>query len=73
MSKYKPYITHLDEKKVLEVPFTKMKERIDICKNCYAYNAEKGSCKINGTVVKSFARIKSGCCPNGFWSSYYGD
>jgi hypothetical protein len=69
----KPRFTHLDENKVLHVPFHKYEERHETCKQCYAYDKETGHCKINTAPVSVMIKFKSSNCPLGFWSSYYGD
>jgi hypothetical protein len=70
--KNKPRMMHHNEKVIL-VPFSKYEERIGICENCYARNTENNFCKIINEPYTSRARIKSGTCPQGFWSSYYGN
>lgn len=72
MNEKKPRRTHLDER-VLRVPLAIYDERMSMCKKCYAYQ-EKGSvCKIINLPVSAKTVLKSGACPMGFWTSYYGD
>ena len=66
----KPRLTHLDERKVLQVPFYKYEERVEICKQCFAYEEE--SCKVTGNPTVILCKQKSASCPLAYWSSYYG-
>jgi hypothetical protein len=63
---------HHNEKIIL-VPFSKYEERIAICKNCYAFNQGNGFCKVTNEPCTARAKLKAGMCPQGFWSSYYGN
>lgn len=67
----RPRLMHLDEK-VLHVPFEVYEERNNICKKCYAFQETDSKCKIIGEPITARSRMKSGSCPMGFWSSYYG-
>lgn len=68
----KPRLMHFNEK-VLLVPFRIYEERTEICKTCYAYEEKNGFCKILNQPASARTRVKSGACPMGFWSTYYGD
>lgn len=68
----KPRRMHLDER-ILKVPFRIYEQRIAICKKCYAFNSDGDVCKIVNIPVATRTTLKSGSCPMGFWSSYYGD
>jgi hypothetical protein len=70
--KEKPRLTHHNEKVIL-VPFSKYEERMAICETCYARNKETNVCKLTGEPITARARLKMGACPQGFWSSYYGN
>lgn len=67
----KPRQMHLDER-ILRVSMQIYEQRIEICKNCYAYDdRDEGICKIVSTPVSSKCALKAGSCPQGFWSSHY--
>ena len=68
----KPRRMHLDER-VLRVPLKIYEERMEICKNCYAYDKDGGACKIINVPATARCSLKSGSCPMGFWTSYYGN
>lgn len=67
----KPRQTHLNER-ILHVPFEIYEARTAICKECYAYQADGGVCKIVNSAIASKTLAKAGSCPMGFWSSHYG-
>lgn len=70
--KNKPRMMHHNEKVIL-VPFQKYEERINICETCYARDSEHNVCKITSEPYTARARMKAGACPQGFWTSYYGN
>lgn len=70
--KTKPRLTHHNERVIL-VPYYKYEERISICKECYACDSETSFCKVTNEPYTARAKMKSGACPMGFWSSYYGN
>jgi hypothetical protein len=70
--KNKPRIMHHNEKVIL-VPITKYAERLEICDTCYARKEGTQVCKIINEPYTARARLKMGSCPQGFWSSYYGN
>jgi hypothetical protein len=71
-NKSKPRLTHLDERKVLQVPFYKYEERVGICKQCFAYRHKDEMCDVNNSPTVVTCKQKSMYCPLGYWSAYYG-
>lgn len=70
-NKTKPRLTHLDERKVLQVPFTKYEERVSICRQCFAYRQDE-CCDVTNSPTVVLCKQKSAGCPLGYWTSYYG-
>lgn len=68
--KNKPRLSHFNQK-VIEVNMEKYEQRLKICETCYA--RDKNICKIINEPYTARASIKSGSCPQGFWTSYYGN